>query len=145
MSVKEGEVACPNCDRAISRPASAFEIKNHIATFHKGMSRVDKASLLIAAQPPELFLPASEIAFDDMDANALGKFWAKYHRPHRKDAEMLVGARPHYVRVAQALANYAINLASAKTCRLQGNIHGAQIYEGAADRIYDDLPEDLKW
>lgn len=135
---------CPDCGRMISRPCGPYEIKLHMGAFHRGYTREQKKSLLQRAQPIEL-QEVAPINLDAMTPTALSKFWAKYHRPSRADAAHLVGDRPRARSVAQALANYAINKATGMTCRLRGDINAASIYEGIADRIYEKLPEDVRW
>ena len=147
MSIDWGigeDVSCPVCGRSIVRPAGPYEIKLHISTWHKKMARADKKALLAAAQPQELTQSAHQIDFHSMTPSALMKFWAKYNRPSRKDAIALVGPRPKCTRVAQDLANYASNLATAKTCHQRGDVEAAEMYEKITDRIYDKLPSDLK-
>lgn len=83
---------------------------------------------------------------DAMSNDELGKFWSKYSRCTRKDAAALIGdRRTGYVKLASALANYAINKATAQTCRARGDIQAAQVYETTCDRIHDELPHDLRW
>jgi hypothetical protein len=82
---------------------------------------------------------------DAMPESELMAFWSRYHRPTRKDAAALVGKRKGYIGLAQTLANYAVNKATAMTCRLRGDINAAQVYEHACDLCYDRLPEDLRW
>lgn len=83
---------------------------------------------------------------DAMSADSLMDFWHKYHRPGRKDAAALIGdTRKGYTRLASDLANYACNKAVAMRCRESGDISTATMYEGIAERIYNDLPADLHW
>jgi hypothetical protein len=83
---------------------------------------------------------------DAMSADDLMKFWSRYHRATRKDAAELIGdKRPGYTNLAATLAAYAVNKSTAMTCRLEGKIQSAKIYEDAADMIYAGLPEDLRW
>lgn len=84
--------------------------------------------------------------FDAMDPEDLMKFWSKYHRPTRKDAEEIVGdCRPGFTKLASTLACYACNKAVAMEQRAKGNIQSAEIYERHCELVYDRLPEDLKW
>lgn len=84
--------------------------------------------------------------FDGMNHDELMEFWAKYHRPTRKDAEALIGdRRPGYTNICGTLAAYACNKATVMWCRKEGKIQSAEIYELHCDIIYDSLPEDLKW
>lgn len=84
--------------------------------------------------------------FDAMPEDELRAFWSKYHRASRKDAEALVGdRRKGFTTIAAALANYAINKATAMSCREKGNITAAQVYEHSCDLCYERIPEDLRW
>ncbi len=84
--------------------------------------------------------------FDAMTNAELMAFWKRYTRPTRKDAEALVGdRRPGFTNLSAKLANYACNKATAMTCRLKGDVRAASIYEAVCDRIYGELPADLRW
>ena len=84
--------------------------------------------------------------FDAMTKDDLMNFWARYHRPSRKDAAALIGdRRAGYTNLAADLANYACNKATAMSCRLKGSIQSAQVYETHCDMIYARLPTDLRW
>ena len=84
--------------------------------------------------------------FDGMSRDDLMAFWARYHRPSRKDAELLIGdRRKGFTTVASALANYACNKAVAMGCREKGDIQAALIYEQHCELSYDRLPVDIKW
>ena len=48
-------------------------------------------------------------------------------------------------RATWDLANYAGNKATAMRCRLYGDIQAATMYEGIADRIYEELPPFARW
>jgi hypothetical protein len=81
-----------------------------------------------------------------MSKDDLMSFWARYHRPSRKDAELLIGdRRKGFTTIASSLANYACNKAVAMSCRLKGDMQAAAIYETHCDMIYDRLPFDIKW
>ncbi len=83
---------------------------------------------------------------DGMAKSELMAFWSKYRSQSRKLAAELIGdKRRGYVTLANKLANYACNKAVAMDCRLKGNIAAAVIYESVCERIYDDLPTDLRW
>ena len=83
---------------------------------------------------------------DCMTKEDLGAFWGKYHRASRKDAEALVGdRRKGFTTAASALANYAINKATAMGCREKGDITAALVYEHSCDLCYERIPEDLRW
>ncbi len=75
----------------------------------------------------------------------LMNFWMKYQRPTRKNAAALVGKRKGYTTLCGDLAGYASNRATAMQCRLRGDIQAALIYESICDRIYSELPSDLRW
>lgn len=84
--------------------------------------------------------------FDVMTEKELMEFWSKYHRPRRKDAELLIGdRRKGFTTIVADLANYACNKSVAMKLRLEGSIDRALVYEHACDLIYDRLPEDLRW
>jgi hypothetical protein len=84
--------------------------------------------------------------FDAMSAAALMEFWARFQRPTRKDAEALIGdRRKGFTSLCGTLAAYACAKATAMTCRLEGKIAAALIYEKHCDMYYDSLPGDLKW
>lgn len=83
---------------------------------------------------------------DAMSADDLWAFWQRYARPSRKDAAALIGDRRRgYTTLCGALAGYASNKATAMRCRESGDITAAQCYEAIADRIYSELPDDLRW
>lgn len=84
--------------------------------------------------------------FDAMDKDELMTFWFKYAHATRVQAEDLVGdRRKGFTVIAKQVANYAANKGAAVSCRLKGDIVGAQIYESICDSIYDSLPADLRW
>ena len=83
---------------------------------------------------------------DCLPAGELIGMALKYDRASRKEARELIGdSRPGYTRIVKNLACYAWNKSTAESCRLRGEIDAALLYEGICDRIYDGLPEDLKW
>lgn len=84
--------------------------------------------------------------FDAMTETELMAFWKRYHRATRKDAEQLVGdRRKGFTVIAAMLANYACNKSVAMKCRLDGRITAALVYEDICEKIYERLPDDLKW
>ncbi len=84
--------------------------------------------------------------FDAMTANKLMSFWSRYNRPNRKDAAELIGdKRPGYTTLCGTLAAYASNKAAAMQCRERGDILAAEVYELICDRIFEKVPEDLRW
>lgn len=83
---------------------------------------------------------------DAMSEEELGKFWGRYHRARRKDAEALIGdTRKNYTIIASDLANYAINKSCAMSLRKKGEIARATVYEYACESIYERIPQDLRW
>ena len=83
---------------------------------------------------------------DGMSDKDLMAFWSKYHRPTRKDAAALIGdTRKGYTSLAASLAAYAVNKATAMTCRAKGEIQGAEVYEKICELIFERLPADLRW
>lgn len=83
---------------------------------------------------------------DAMPDSELMEFWKRYHRASRKDAAELIGdTRMGYIKLSAKLANYACNKAVAMQCRVRGDIPAAALYEDIAERIYRELPEDLRW
>lgn len=85
------------------------------------------------------------INLDCQTHDFLMEFWARYSRPRRIDALDLVGSRKGYTTLAGDLAAYAVNKATAMSCRVRGDIQAAEIYETICERIYSDLPADLRW
>lgn len=91
--------------------------------------------------PPTLNLPN----FDAMSQVELMRFWLDWRKATRRKAVLLVGVRKSAPYLAQKLANYACNKATAIACRLKGDIAAATNYESICERIYQELPEDLRW
>lgn len=93
--------------------------------------------------------PISGHSVPNLDAMAptdLHAFWARYNRCTRAECEALIGdRRPGYIKLTTKLAGYASNKAAAMYCRERGDIQGASIYETICDRMYDELPHDLRW
>lgn len=82
---------------------------------------------------------------DAMDHDELMLFWSEHHNNNRTKAQALFGNRKGQIRAMKDLANYASNKATAITCRLEGKIQSALMYENIADRIYNNLPDWAKW
>lgn len=83
---------------------------------------------------------------DSMSPNELMLFWKRYHKPTCKDAAELIGdMRTGYMNLTSRLAMLASNIATAKWCRTQGYIPSANVYEDFADRLFNQLPKDLRW
>lgn len=80
---------------------------------------------------------------DAMSADELMSFWARHQRGRGRKKLGLYG--PGSVNTTGDLACYALNKAVAMRCRLEGNIETALMYEGIADRIYQRLPDTVKW
>lgn len=83
--------------------------------------------------------------FDAMNQDELREFWAKWHRPTKKQAVEFIGIRKDARRVMQTLANYAINKSCAIGLRLDGEIDRATVYEYSCELCYNSLPADVKW
>lgn len=81
---------------------------------------------------------------DCMPESELVEFWQRHQSGRNYRALFPAGGRGTK-RAAADLANYASNLATARACRLRGNIQTALQYESIADRIYDRLPGFAKW
>lgn len=52
---------------------------------------------------------------------------------------------PGTTRVATQLSCYAWNMQTAEECRLRGTIDTALMYEQIAERIYKQLPAEVRW
>lgn len=64
----------------------------------------------------------------------------------RRYARLLFPDRPtHYVRVANLLALYAIELLAARRYRVQGHIQDAKKVMQRCRAIYEKLPEYARW
>jgi hypothetical protein len=84
---------------------------------------------------------------DCEDSDTLWEFWKRFNsvRPVAQ-ARLLFPDRPKgYVSAARSLAGYASNKATAMSCRIEGKIESALVYEKICDRIYSDLPDYAKW
>jgi len=82
---------------------------------------------------------------DCLDTETLLAFWGLYNEPSRSEAVNLVGERPDAEEQARKLATYASLKACAMALRASGQIARATTHEDACDRIYNALPEDLRW
>lgn len=84
---------------------------------------------------------------DCMPDDELMSFWQKHQggRAYRElfNADQYGGGLCQ--NATADLANYASNLATARACRLRGDIATAQMYEGICDRIYSKLPPIARW
>lgn len=84
--------------------------------------------------------------FDAMTAEDLFNFALKFRKPSRKAAAELIGdTRDGYTKIARELARYAEAKCVAMKARAKGAIGNALSHEELCDRIYDSLPEDLRW
>lgn len=85
-------------------------------------------------------------AFERATSEQLMAFWARYHRPSRRDAEALCGARfPGYTNVAATFANYACNLAVLRGCRERGDSQQAiDCYEHSVVLCFRAIPQELR-
>jgi hypothetical protein len=81
---------------------------------------------------------------DCMPDGELMTFWAK-HQNGRAYRLLFPQGGKGTKRAAADLANYASNLATARSCRGRGDIVTAQMYEGVCERIYTGLPTFARW
>jgi hypothetical protein len=84
---------------------------------------------------------------DAMTPEDLWAFWGTFKKgAKRSNCATLIGdKRKGYTTLANDLACYASNKATAIKCRLDGCIDSALIYESICERIYNNLPIDLRW
>jgi hypothetical protein len=81
---------------------------------------------------------------DGLDTSELMPFWNTHKRG--RNARVLFPQGGKGTRRATAdLANYASNMHAARTSRARGDIMTALMYEGIAQRIYDELPSWAQW
>lgn len=82
---------------------------------------------------------------DALGSDGLMTFWSVYHRAGPRLAEHLFGRRfPNYTKAAGSLAGYASNRATAMTCAARGDRDAAEMYNGIADRIARELPQEAR-
>lgn len=81
---------------------------------------------------------------DAMDHAELMTFWQR-HQNGRCYRELFPDGGKGSRGAAGDLACYASNLATARSCRLRGDIAAASMYEQIADGIYDGLPAYARW
>lgn len=81
---------------------------------------------------------------DSLDRNDLMTFWYTHQNGREYRALFRDGGKGTR-RATADLANYAANKATAMRCRETGDIPGALMYEGIADRIYTKLPPFARW
>lgn len=83
---------------------------------------------------------------DCMSNAELNAFAESPLRKPIKKARAMFPERPRgYVTARYNLNHYAWNAIAARSCRLRGDITGAQVYELICDRIYKELPEFARW
>jgi hypothetical protein len=82
---------------------------------------------------------------DAMTSDELMTFWMRHQGGRQGYRELFPNGGPGTIRATSKLACYASNKATAMTCRLDGRIDTALMYEGIADRIYNELPDWAKW
>lgn len=87
------------------------------------------------------------INLDGMSQEELWTFFTscKGVRPITRARKLFPSMPKGFVRATKSLANYAANKSTAMVCRARGEINSALMYEGIADRIYNELPEYAKW
>jgi hypothetical protein len=84
---------------------------------------------------------------DATTADQLKSFVAMYRNPRPQEAVQLTGiSEPEMaMEAAKLLAVYATNKYHAMESRLKGDIGNALRHEEECDKIYDRLPDNLKW
>lgn len=85
-----------------------------------------------------------DINLDCETPETLMQFWFR-HQSGRAYRDLFPQGGRGTKRATADLANYASNKATAMRCRAGGDINGALMYEGIADRIYAGLPEAVRW
>jgi hypothetical protein len=84
--------------------------------------------------------------FDSMSLEDLLTFAQFESNTTRTAASNLVGdRRPGYLAIARNIGHYARNKAGAMQCRERGDILAATNYETICERIYQELPKDVRW
>jgi hypothetical protein len=81
---------------------------------------------------------------DAMSIEELMAFWFE-HQHGRNSKELFPDGGKGTRTATNDLSCYASNIATAKRCRLNGDIPTALMYEGICERIYSRLPEDARW
>lgn len=84
---------------------------------------------------------------DAMTHDQLGGFVAMYRNPRPDEAVKLTGiAEPEMAMdVARLLAAYATNKQKSMESRASGDMGSAIRHEDDCDKLYERLPEDLRW
>lgn len=52
---------------------------------------------------------------------------------------------PEAIKAASAVASYAAFLLTARKCRANGDINKAMTLEGMCEKLYKELPEEVRW
>lgn len=87
-----------------------------------------------------------DLNLDSMEEGDLTEVWKRIHWAPVKTARELFPERPKgYVTATRNLGYYAINKATAMSCRCQGDIPAAQVYEKICESIYIELPWWARW
>ena len=82
------------------------------------------------------------VNFKKMTDEELRDFWSKYHRAGWQKSVKLFGRKLHKpVLALNALANYAINLATWRSCKAKGDKHGMGVYEHSCRLCFDNAHE----
>lgn len=77
--------------------------------------------------------------------NDVAEFIAKYgHNKRRRLANMLGLSGRGSAKIANLFSGYAWNKVTAIELRLDGNIAEAMRYEAICDRIYSQIPEEIR-
>lgn len=85
---------------------------------------------------------AMELNLDSETPEMLWEFWKRTNsvRPISFAKQLFPNREKGYVRATKDLGCYASNKATAMSCRLEGKIDSAIVYENICDRIYNELP-----
>ena len=86
---------------------------------------------------------ARDLNLDSETPKELWVFWQRANsvRPIALARQLFPNREKGYVRATKMLGCYASNKATAISCRLNGQIDSALMYEGICDRIYNELPD----
>lgn len=83
---------------------------------------------------------------DAMSEQDLWAFHKRYKHAAYTDSRTLLGESfPGYTKAARNLAAYAVNKATAMSCRGMGLIEAALVYESICDDIFKRLPPQARW
>ena len=81
---------------------------------------------------------------DCMEDDDLMGFWLRHQRG-RKARDIFPNGGKGTRTATGDLAAYAVNKATAMSCRIRGDIRAALIYEKICEDIYDGLPDSARW